>query len=364
MNTARAIETEYRGYRFRSRLEARYAVFFDAAGIAWEYEPEGFDLDGKRYLPDFFLPELKTYVEVKPTMEAAQQGAPQLLALMQASGCDGLFAIGHPTVEPPDNLFRCRKLRDGKLIFDRADIKQCPFCTRLNFKYSPPPCHCTGNTHVLKAPWYSPSSRLRHAFGEAQRVRFEFGENGRPRPYASEPITSKLCVYFAGAVFAKDRVLERYEYCDEDDGIEKVREQYVEVLDPWRREIFQCSDMELSKWYYQKYHHPCPTVGNFSYGGPSLTDNHGCECQDLADECLEEVSDADALFAWIDREETLGTLVEIGAAYGARKPIFIAFTDAALAKHFYFAKQLATVAVIATDVKAAWQLFTRWQTNK
>lgn len=48
------IETEYKGYRFRSRLEARWAVFFDALGIKWEYEPEGFELpSGKRYLPDF-----------------------------------------------------------------------------------------------------------------------------------------------------------------------------------------------------------------------------------------------------------------------------------------------------------------------
>jgi hypothetical protein len=28
-----AIETFYRGYRFRSRLEARWAVLFDALGI-------------------------------------------------------------------------------------------------------------------------------------------------------------------------------------------------------------------------------------------------------------------------------------------------------------------------------------------
>lgn len=50
----RPIETEWRGYRFRSRLEARWAVFFSALGLHWEYEPEGFELgDGLRYLPDF-----------------------------------------------------------------------------------------------------------------------------------------------------------------------------------------------------------------------------------------------------------------------------------------------------------------------
>ena len=61
-----AIETEYNGYRFRSRLEARWAVFFDALGIRYEYEPEGFEFDGVRYLPDFYLPEFGLYVEIKP----------------------------------------------------------------------------------------------------------------------------------------------------------------------------------------------------------------------------------------------------------------------------------------------------------
>lgn len=50
----KAIQTQYKGYHFRSRLEARWAVFFDACGYQWEYEPEGFDLgDGVYYLPDF-----------------------------------------------------------------------------------------------------------------------------------------------------------------------------------------------------------------------------------------------------------------------------------------------------------------------
>jgi len=50
----KAIETEYNGYRFRSRLEARWAVFLDALGVKYEYEPEGFELpSGKKYLPDF-----------------------------------------------------------------------------------------------------------------------------------------------------------------------------------------------------------------------------------------------------------------------------------------------------------------------
>jgi hypothetical protein len=62
----KAIETVYNGYKFRSRLEARYGVFFDSANIPYEYEPEGFQLEnGKKYLPDFYLPNDDLYVEIK-----------------------------------------------------------------------------------------------------------------------------------------------------------------------------------------------------------------------------------------------------------------------------------------------------------
>jgi hypothetical protein len=74
MSAIRAIETEYAGYRFRSRLEARWAVFFTLAGYRWEYEPEGFELPGgMRYLPDFRVRcgppgmERVVWYEVKPS---------------------------------------------------------------------------------------------------------------------------------------------------------------------------------------------------------------------------------------------------------------------------------------------------------
>ena len=66
MSEIKPIETVYNGYRFRSRLEARWAVFFDSAGIRYEYEPDGFEVDGEKYLPDFYLPEIDVYAEVKP----------------------------------------------------------------------------------------------------------------------------------------------------------------------------------------------------------------------------------------------------------------------------------------------------------
>lgn len=69
MPTIKPIETRAYGCRFRSRLEARWAVFFTAMGLKWEYEPEGFDMDGTFYLPDFrvWTPQsTPIWYEVKP----------------------------------------------------------------------------------------------------------------------------------------------------------------------------------------------------------------------------------------------------------------------------------------------------------
>jgi len=60
--TIAAIPTVYRGRTYRSRLEARWAAFFDR--LRWTYEYEPFDLGS--WSPDFLLPDLDTLVEVKP----------------------------------------------------------------------------------------------------------------------------------------------------------------------------------------------------------------------------------------------------------------------------------------------------------
>lgn len=67
--TVQAIETVYAGHLFRSRLEARWAVFFDTLRIKWRYEPQGYRIQMhdvvRNYLPDFHLPDLDIWVEVK-----------------------------------------------------------------------------------------------------------------------------------------------------------------------------------------------------------------------------------------------------------------------------------------------------------
>ncbi len=56
-----SIPTTYKGTRFRSRLEAKWAAFFDLCGWEWTYEP--FEYPG--WIPDFLL-QGDVLVEVKP----------------------------------------------------------------------------------------------------------------------------------------------------------------------------------------------------------------------------------------------------------------------------------------------------------
>jgi hypothetical protein len=98
-----AIPTEYKGRVYRSRLEARWAAFFDRLELEFEYEP--FDLG--KWSPDFLLRDISTLVEVKPLtafdpnvwakMIAAhkERGLDQsLLLTMVAPKLDGVVYIG------------------------------------------------------------------------------------------------------------------------------------------------------------------------------------------------------------------------------------------------------------------------------
>lgn len=64
--TIKAIPTTYNGRRYRSRLEARWAAYFDLLGFQFEYEPR----DLGKWSPDFAIwgrrPEFPILVEVKP----------------------------------------------------------------------------------------------------------------------------------------------------------------------------------------------------------------------------------------------------------------------------------------------------------
>lgn len=95
----KAIETIHNGYRFRSRLEARWAVFFDSMGIEYDYEKEGFDLGEQGwYLPDFWLPDFKTWVEIKPSniRKEENHSIEKLETLQSLTGYSVMECAGYP----------------------------------------------------------------------------------------------------------------------------------------------------------------------------------------------------------------------------------------------------------------------------
>ena len=108
----RPIETRYRGNLFRSRLEARWAVFFDSVGTDYVYEPDGYDLaelhpslwraavdeygpgpQSTWYLPDFYLPEWDKFVEIKP-YAASKEEQFRCIALSALTGKTVHFISG------------------------------------------------------------------------------------------------------------------------------------------------------------------------------------------------------------------------------------------------------------------------------
>lgn len=112
-NTTTAIPTNYRGYSMRSRLEARWAVFLDALRVRWIYEHQGFDLGSLGwYLPDFYLPEWRIYLEIKPTRPDHNSLEMEKCRRVLDLGTDAvLLCSGLPNDEPA-TLF-CHDLSDS-----------------------------------------------------------------------------------------------------------------------------------------------------------------------------------------------------------------------------------------------------------
>lgn len=210
-----AIETYYNGDKFRSRLEARWAVFFDAAGIKRRYETEGYEVNWEtynvdqdqktqetiRYLPDFYLPEFKVYCEVKPDREHLLKDSKKLSWMIDYGGpmAEGLLILGQiPNVRygeyPCFVLYSWHKGIVGEAVtitsngltkssFDllndncasSAPDLYYPSNTEWNdlyrIRYDFPTCDKDGNVwslHKYEIPI--------HAFNKARQARFEHGE--------------------------------------------------------------------------------------------------------------------------------------------------------------------------------------------
>lgn len=96
----KAIETIYRRTPFKSRLEARWAVYLHTMGFTYDYEYEGYDLDEAGwYLPDFWLPHVQMWAEVKP-IEFTPKELKKLKALVMFTQKPALMLVGTPDRKP------------------------------------------------------------------------------------------------------------------------------------------------------------------------------------------------------------------------------------------------------------------------
>lgn len=114
MSAPAPIPSQYAGVNFRSRLEARVAVLLDHLNIAWEYEYEPVHVPqiNTIYLPDFWLPDLRCYIEVKGGVEAWERDEQLLWWAAEAdSGLENMWESGGQNDGPAKD-----PLREGGLM--------------------------------------------------------------------------------------------------------------------------------------------------------------------------------------------------------------------------------------------------------
>jgi hypothetical protein len=120
MTEIKAIETYYNGFRFRSRLEARWSIFFDALGLKFEYELQGYAMGEQCYLPDFWLPRLQLWAEVKPDLEAVKKNETLYAAFVRSINQPLLLLVGTPDLTTYSLMRPARRgVNIGKFDFCR-----------------------------------------------------------------------------------------------------------------------------------------------------------------------------------------------------------------------------------------------------
>lgn len=174
--SVKVIQTRYNHILYRSRTEARWAVFFDCAGIPFDYEPNGFVVREGAYLPDFWLPEQRMFFEVKGAEPTALECA-KCASLTEVAECDVLLAVGPP--EPKFMLlwFDRSGQRDDRYALARDRYAECGF-----WLVAEDHCNLIGpmrTTHTPGGPMFS--GALDEAYGLARAERFEDARKRHPK---------------------------------------------------------------------------------------------------------------------------------------------------------------------------------------
>ena len=184
MSDIKPIQTEYKGYKFRSRLEARWAVFFDACGVDWEYEPEGYDLgDGIYYLPDFLIHgcwarrchPIDLYVEVKGIMTNEDRQKIELFSGIKNEITKPILVVGNiPNGKDAiDMACQCfDKCNHSGDLYNFEYVDGDYFGAFLGIEFLGFPCLFSENELE-----FMDSYKTEKAYKLARQARFEHGEN-------------------------------------------------------------------------------------------------------------------------------------------------------------------------------------------
>lgn len=126
--TINAIPTTLDGITYRSRLEARWAMFFGLIGVNFEYEPEGYSDGTVMYLPDFWIPSIDAFFEIKPSVEYDET---KPSALVKMTEKDVYVTTGRPHDQ-----------QEGIHVFTKEggwdnyhEWCACPHCKKLGIEY-------------------------------------------------------------------------------------------------------------------------------------------------------------------------------------------------------------------------------------
>ena len=171
------IETSYKGYRFRSRIEARWAVFFDHLNIDWEYEKEGYELgDLGRYLPDFWLNNVGfaggshgMFIEIK-SITPSEKEVKKLDKVATSLNARSGFLINLNNDLNSNHLGVGRGFHRFGMVFTK-----CPHCGEISFDWhglQEIVCHVCDLTFTLKEAAKHP--QIIEGIQMAKSARFEF----------------------------------------------------------------------------------------------------------------------------------------------------------------------------------------------
>lgn len=165
----------WNGFCFRSRLEARWAIFLEYLQIDYLYEPKTFRLpNGHKYTPDFYLPSRRVWFEIKPTYptELERERAQLLSSMPSVKGHRILLIYG--SVQPPfvkkfyEGAKAIEFFPNGEQMEPMA-WTQCETCKAFDLGLRcRPPCHPEANKGSV-----TPSLRLQMAFEYVSKVDFD-----------------------------------------------------------------------------------------------------------------------------------------------------------------------------------------------